>query len=115
MPAWFAVIEQTPTATSVTEAPLTVHTGAVVLLNVTAKPEVAVAVKATGLAPKAVSGGCVKPMLWIPCNTWNVAVTAAAAAKLPLPAWFAVIEQVPTATSDTDDPLTAHTRGVLPV
>ena len=54
------MIEQVPIANNVTDEPLTVQTGRVMVVKVTAKPEVAVAVKANGLAVSAVSGGWVK-------------------------------------------------------
>ena len=47
-------------------------------------------------------------MLWLPGVTLKLLVTGAAGAKLPLPAWFAVIEQEPTASRETDDPATVQ-------
>ena len=57
LPGWVAVIEQTPTETSVAEPPDTVHTAGVVLAKATVRPEVAVATKDTGPALSAVSEG----------------------------------------------------------
>ena len=45
--------------------------------------------------------------------TLNVRVTGVAAAKLALPAWFAVIEQIPTETSVTLELATVQTAGEL--
>jgi hypothetical protein len=52
LPGWFAVIEQVPTATSVTVTPKTVQTDGVFEVNVTAKPELAVAARVKGAVPK---------------------------------------------------------------
>jgi hypothetical protein len=43
LPAWLALMVQVPAATPVTVEPLTLQTAGVVELNVTARPEVAVA------------------------------------------------------------------------
>lgn len=43
----------------------------------------------------------------------NASVTEAAAACVESPAWLAVMLQVPAATSDSVEPLTAHTEGVV--
>ena len=59
-PPWVAVIEQRPTETSVAEVPDTVQTAGVVLAKLTTKPELAVAVSATGPAFSAVFGGWLK-------------------------------------------------------
>ena len=47
-PAWCAVMVQVPLWCNVTVAPLTVHTDGVLVVNVTARPEVAVAVTVKG-------------------------------------------------------------------
>ena len=57
LPGWVAVIEQTPTETSVAEVPDTVQTAGVVLAKATTNPEVAVATNATGPALSTVSEG----------------------------------------------------------
>ena len=57
LPGCVAVIEHTPTETSVAEDPLTVQTNGVVLAKATVRPDVAVAVSVTGPAASAVSGG----------------------------------------------------------
>ena len=93
------MIEQVPTETSVTAAPVTVQIPAELLVKLTARPEVAVAVKLTGPALRATSAGCGKLIVCDPCSTLKVTVTGAAAEKVALPAWVAVIEQVPTDTN----------------
>ena len=45
----------------------------------------------------------------------NVCVTGVAAAKVVLPGWLAVIEQVPGATSVTVTPWTAQNSGLFEV
>ena len=76
--------EHTPTDTSVTLEPATVQ-AAELLANATGKPDVAVAVKATGPAFSAVSAGWVNVITFALVVTLNVLVTGVAAAKLPLP------------------------------
>jgi hypothetical protein len=53
--AWLAVIAHTPTASSVTADPATVHTLLVAEVNVTKSPELALALTATVPAPNAVA------------------------------------------------------------
>ena len=73
MPAWFAAIVHVPAATLVTVLPLTVHLLVVVLVNVTARPEVAVALAVVVGPPTArVAGVKVKPivpMVWLALPT----------------------------------------------
>ena len=65
-PVWFAAMVQVPVVMPVTVLPLTVHTPVVVLLKLTARPDVAVALavvvpptaRLLGLKPMA-------PMLWL--------------------------------------------------
>jgi hypothetical protein len=54
LPAWLAVIEQLPTATSVIVFPATVQTAGVVDAKLTGSPELAVAVSVMGVALKPV-------------------------------------------------------------
>jgi hypothetical protein len=49
LPAWLAVIAQVPVDTSVTAIPDTVQTGSVVEEKVMARPELAVALSASGV------------------------------------------------------------------
>ena len=51
LPGWLAVMKQVPVATSVTVAPETVQTGLVYDVNVTGRPELAVALSAGGEEP----------------------------------------------------------------
>ena len=108
LPICDAVMEQTPTEASVTLLPTTVQIGPELVVKITGRPEVAVAVRLTGPALSAVSGGCVKLIVCAPCSTLNVLVTGAAAIKLVLPAWFAVMEQTPAKTSVTLAPDTVQ-------
>ena len=85
LPGCEAVTEQTPADTSVTLAPDTVQIPAELLVKLTARPEVAVAVKLTGPALRAASAGCVKLIVCDPCSTLKVTVTGAAAEKDALP------------------------------
>ena len=107
------MIEQTPTDTSVTEVPDTVHTAALLLAKLTANPDEADAVKLTGPAASAVSAGCVKVIVCAPLSTLNVLVTGVAAKKLALPACDAVIEQMPAVTSVTLEAATVQTAAEL--
>ena len=53
------------------------------------------------------------PVIVGPCNTWKLLLTGAAAAKLVLPAWFAVMLHVPTETSVAEEPDTVQTGRVV--
>ena len=106
-------MEHTPAETKVTVDPDTVQTAKELLVKLTAKPEVAVAVRATGPAASGVSGGCVKLMVCVLCSTLNVCVTGVAAGNVPLPAWLAVMEHVPTESNVTEEPDTVQIAGEL--
>ena len=54
LPDWLAVMEHVPTATSVTLTTETVQTEGVVVANVTASPELAVALRPGGVAPRVI-------------------------------------------------------------
>jgi hypothetical protein len=69
-----------PTAASVTVAPDTVHTDVVCDANVTANPEVAVALTVKGAVPNTWLASAPNVMLWLPGVTAKLCVTAAAAA-----------------------------------
>ena len=84
-PACVAVMEQTPTETSVALVFDTTQTAGELFVKLTVNPEVAEAVKFTGPAPSAVSVGCVKLIVCVPSETLNVTVTGVAAAKVALP------------------------------
>jgi hypothetical protein len=59
LPAWLAVIEQMPAATTVTVLPDTEQIPAVVLAKLTGKPDVAAELNAA-LAPTVIAAGCAK-------------------------------------------------------
>lgn len=117
LPACEATTMQSPWASSVNVVPVTVHTVGVVLAKVTGRPELALAVSAPGSVPKVwLTAGPVKVMVCAAMGagaTVCVLVTLVAAAKVPLPAWLAVTEQVPAATKVSVLPLTVHTAGVV--
>jgi hypothetical protein len=112
-PAWLAVIEQVPAPTSVAAVPLTVHTPSVVDANDTGRPDEAVAVSATGPAPKVWFAGVAKVMVCGVRATSKEFETFGAAARVASPAWLATTVQVPAAASDKVVPLTVHTAGVV--
>ena len=80
LPAWLAVIEHVPSVSSVTVAPDTVQTVKLLEAKVTANPELAVAVKANGAAPKVCPLGFPKVIVWALPATKNVWVTNVAGA-----------------------------------
>jgi hypothetical protein len=112
-PAWLAVTEQVPAPTSVAAVPLTVHTPSVVDANDTGRPDEAVAVSATGPAPKVWFAGVAKVMVCGVRATSKEFETFGAAARVASPAWLATTVQVPAAASDKVVPLTVHTAGVV--
>ena len=79
-PAWLAVIEQVPTARTVTVFPETVQTDAVVEAKTTGKPEFAVALSVNGATPRVTLLSEAKAMNWIPWVTWKLWLTGDAAA-----------------------------------
>jgi hypothetical protein len=112
-PACVAWIVQTPTATSVTVAPDTVHTDEVVEAKLTANPEPAVAVTVNGVAPNTWSDSPPKLMLWLPGVTVKPWLTGVAPPQFVLPPCVAWIVHVPTATSVTVAPDTVQTAVVV--
>jgi hypothetical protein len=80
-PDWLPKIVQMPAATPVTVPPLTVQTVGVVDVNVTARPEVAVALTVP-LVPTVTVGAVPKVIVWfvlaaatvIDCVTWEAAL-----------------------------------------
>ena len=116
LPAWLAVMEQVPAASKVKVLPLTLHTEGVVDASCTVKPEVALADKAGGVVPSVCVAGAAKLMVWLVSaagETVKLRITGLAAPKLALPAWLAVMEQVPAASKVKVLPLTLHTEGVV--
>ncbi len=53
-------------------------------------------------------------IVWLPLLTVNDCWTCGAALKLPLPAWFASITQLPAPVNDTTPPLIEHTELAVP-
>ena len=116
LPAWLATTVQVPALTRLSVVPLTVQTTGVVDAKPTVNPELALADKAGGAMPSTWPPGAVKLMVCVvrgAAATLKLRVTGVAALKLALPAWLAVIEQVPTATRLTVAPLTVQTDGEL--
>ena len=116
MPDWLALIEQVPAATSDSVLPLTLHTAGLVDAKLTGKPELALATRAAGRLPRVWSAGLLKLMVWASkgaAPTVNACTTGVAAAKPALPAWLALMLQVPSATSVKLLPLTVQTPGVV--
>jgi hypothetical protein len=117
LPAWLAVMEQLPVVTSVSVLPLTVQTAGVLEAKLTGRLELAVAESAGGAVPRVRLPGLLKEITWA-CGAFDTVmatVTAGAAAVVALPAWLALMEQVPAVTKASVLPLTVHTLGVLDV
>lgn len=112
LPAWLAATVQLPAATKVRAVPLTVHTAGVLDANVAGRPELAFAIKAAGAVPSVWLPGDTKVMVCAPGLTTKDCTTAVAALKLALPAWLAVMVQVPTPTSVALVLATVQTAGV---
>lgn len=113
LPGWVAVMLQLPAANSVSVLPLTVQTTGVVDVNDTARPEVALATSAGGAVPRVWLLGELKLMLCAAAATVKLWETAVAARTVALPAWLALMLQVPVATRVKVLPLTVHTPGVV--
>src|ERR1043166_4336205 len=84
---------QVPAATIWTVLPLTVHTGAVVLLKLTASPLLALALTGKSALPKVLLARAPKVIVWLPLATPKVCVTCVAAVQLVFPAWLAAMVQ----------------------
>lgn len=113
LPAWLALMVQDPALTSVSVVPLTVHTLVVVEASVTTRPELDEATKAGVAVPKAWLPGVTKVMDCAAGTTVKLRATMAAAAKVVLPGWLAVTEQLPALSKVTVVPLTLQTLGVV--
>lgn len=114
-PAWLATTVHVPALSRLSALPLTVHTAGVLDAKLTARPELAVAARATGVLPTVPVAARLKLMV---CDcaagaTVKDRVTTGAAATLALPGWLAFSVQVPAATRPSALPLTVHTAGVL--
>ena len=114
-PAWLAVMLHVPADTSVSVEPFTVHTGKVVEAKLTVREEVAVADSVRGEASSVWLPGPVKLMLCGVPKTVKVRTTDMAAAKLPPPAWLAVMLQLPAVTNVSVVLLTVQTPVVVEV
>ena len=115
LPTWLAVTPQLPTPIRESTVPLTVHTAGVVELKTTTNPEVAVATRAEGCAPRTWLPGEVKLMFCATRATTKVCIAAGAAAKFWSPPWLATTVQLPPASSDKLLPVTPQTLGVVEV
>jgi hypothetical protein len=78
LPLWFAVIEQVPAATRVTDAPATVQTAVVVDAKLTGNPELAVALS-VAVEPTDPLPGAANVMVWVAWLTAKLWVTGTAA------------------------------------
>jgi hypothetical protein len=112
-PAWLAVIVQVPAATILTTVPATVQTPVVPEVRLTVSPELAVALSENGTTPKLTPVIEPKLIVSVPMLTVKLWTTAVAALYVELPAWFAVMEQVPRATIVTVLPETVQTATVV--
>ncbi len=65
LPAWLAVNEQVPAETNVKDVPLTAHTAGVSEVNVTGRPEDALANRAGATTPSVCVTGAMKEMVWV--------------------------------------------------
>lgn len=79
LPACDAVMVQVPADTSVSVVPLTVHTGVVVEVSCTLKPDVAVAERAGGVAPRVCVAGLVNVIVCEPTTKKDLGWVGAAA------------------------------------
>ena len=114
LPAWLASTLHAPAATSASVVPLTVQTLCVVEAKETVKPDEAVADSAGDAVPTVGLAGAVKVTVMVcACKgagaTVMVLDTVAAAAKLVLPTWVALIVQLPALSKARLVPLTVQT------
>lgn len=112
LPAWLAATVQLPAATKVSTLPVTVQTAAVLEAKDTGRPELLLATNAAGLLPKAWLPGDTKVMVCAAGLTVKVLATEVAGKKLALPAWLAVMVQLPTLSSVALVLATVHTASV---
>src|SRR5260370_38727991 len=106
-------MEHCPPRTRVTVLPDTEQTADVVELKLTSRPEVDMALIPNGAPPRTWFGIAGKLMVCVTCNTSKLLLTGAAAAKVALPAWFAVMLPVPAESSVTEKPDTAQPARVV--
>ena len=86
MPAWLAAIVQVPNVKSVTDAPETVHTGVVVEVKATARPDEAVAEIVNGATTKLLAARAAKVIVCVPLLMTTLLVTCGAALNVAFPA-----------------------------
>ena len=112
LPAWLAAIVQVPAVKAVTVVPLIVQTPVVLLLRLTVRPDVAVAL--TVPVPLTARLGAVpKLMLWFALPTPMSSVIVLAGLKFALPPWLAWIVHVPPISGVTVVPEIVQTVGVV--
>jgi hypothetical protein len=85
----------------------------VVEVKVTVSPDVAEAVRFTGVVEYTTSAGLVNAIVCVAAATLKLLVTEGAAVQFASPGWSAAIEQVPTVTSVTEVPVTVQMAGVV--
>ena len=81
------------------------------MLKLTARPDVAVAATVYAVPPTVAAAGAVevKLIVWLPAPTAKLCCTCGAAFQFALPAWFALIAQVPALWNVTLEPAIAQT------
>ena len=95
LPAWLALIEQLLAPVSVTVLPVSVQ--APLALNVTGKPDDAVALMLKGGLPKRLFGNAPKLITWLALRIVNGRDSAGAGLYAASPAWLAITVQIPAA------------------
>ena len=113
LPVCAARMVQVPAATSVTVVPLTVHTAVVVDENVTASPDVVVALTVNAAVPYVLPPNAAKAIVCATFATMKLWSTLVAAAYVALPGCDARIVQVPAPPMVTVAPLTVQMVGVV--
>src|SRR5689334_21115946 len=117
LPDWSASTEHVPEPISVIVVPfgpVEVHTAGVVVVNVTVKPDDAVALTTNGGVFAGRFARLANVMVWFSLFTAKLCVTDGAALYTLLPAWSALIVHVPVSIRCTMLPLTMlHTSGVV--
>ena len=99
LPAWLALIEQPPVPVSVTVVPASVQ--APLALNVTGRPDDAVAPILKGGSPMRLFGSVPKLIVWLALRMVKGCGSAGAGLNAALPAWLAVTVQIPAAVTVT--------------
>ena len=113
LPAWSAWMVHVPALSNATDVPLAEQTAGVVVENVTGSADDAVAATDVGDCNIVALAKAAKVIVWSAAVTVKVCWTGGAGLNVALPAWSAWMVQVPAASSDTDEPVTEHTAGVV--